>query len=71
MRDWWSNFSAHHFQKQSKCMVHQYGNYSWDLAEGQNVSEPTAGAAERPPPPRDRTPRAVGGRPAMLSPVRR
>lgn len=38
MLDWWSNFSAHHFRKQSECMVHQYGNYSWDLADQQNVS---------------------------------
>ncbi|XP_060055892.1 membrane metallo-endopeptidase-like 1 isoform X2 [Erinaceus europaeus] len=38
MLDWWSNFSAHHFRKQSECMVHQYGNYSWDLADQQNVN---------------------------------
>ncbi|KFO31778.1 Membrane metallo-endopeptidase-like 1 [Fukomys damarensis] len=38
MLDWWSNFSAQHFQEQSKCMVQQYGNYSWDLAENQNVN---------------------------------
>ena len=38
MLDWWSNFSAQHFQEQSECMVHQYGNYSWDLADDQNVS---------------------------------
>lgn len=38
MLDWWSNFSAQHFQEQAECMVHQYGNYSWDLAEQQNVS---------------------------------
>lgn len=42
MLDWWSNFSAQHFRKQSECMVYQYANYSWDLAEGQNVSEPSA-----------------------------
>ena len=40
MLDWWSNFSAQHFQKRSECMVYQYGNYSWDLAEQQNVSRP-------------------------------
>ncbi|KAF6345103.1 membrane metalloendopeptidase like 1 [Rhinolophus ferrumequinum] len=38
MLDWWSNFSAQHFRKQSECMVYQYANYSWDLAEGQNVN---------------------------------
>uniref|UniRef100_A0A8D1PJ60 Membrane metalloendopeptidase like 1 n=1 Tax=Sus scrofa TaxID=9823 RepID=A0A8D1PJ60_PIG len=38
MLDWWSNFSAQHFQEQSECMVHQYGNYSWDLADDQNVN---------------------------------
>ncbi|KAM8927932.1 membrane metallo-endopeptidase-like 1 isoform 2-T2 [Pelodytes ibericus] len=38
MFDWWSNFSAMHFKEQSRCMVHQYGNYTWDLAGGQNVS---------------------------------
>ncbi|XP_048417514.1 membrane metallo-endopeptidase-like 1 isoform X2 [Stegostoma tigrinum] len=35
---WWSNFSATHFNDQSRCMAHQYGNYTWDLAGGQNVS---------------------------------
>ncbi|XP_027460834.1 membrane metallo-endopeptidase-like 1 isoform X6 [Zalophus californianus] len=38
MLDWWSNFSAQHFRKQSECMIHQYGNYSWDLADNQNVN---------------------------------
>ncbi|XP_053546318.1 membrane metallo-endopeptidase-like 1 [Bombina bombina] len=38
MFDWWSNFSAMHFKDQSSCMVYQYGNYTWDLAGGQNVS---------------------------------
>ncbi|XP_032157607.1 membrane metallo-endopeptidase-like 1 isoform X4 [Mustela erminea] len=38
MLDWWSNFSAQHFRKQSECMVRQYGNYSWDLADNQNVN---------------------------------
>ncbi|XP_067873227.1 membrane metallo-endopeptidase-like 1 isoform X3 [Heterodontus francisci] len=36
--DWWSNFSATHFNDQSRCIAHQYGNYMWDLAGGQNVS---------------------------------
>ncbi|XP_036918026.1 membrane metallo-endopeptidase-like 1 [Sturnira hondurensis] len=38
MLDWWSNFSAQHFQTRSECMVYQYGNYSWDLAEQQKVN---------------------------------
>ncbi|CAN0570036.1 unnamed protein product [Rangifer tarandus platyrhynchus] len=38
MLDWWSNFSAQHFREQSECMVYQYGNYSWDLADDQNVN---------------------------------
>ncbi|NWH73284.1 MMEL1 protein, partial [Piaya cayana] len=38
MFDWWSNFSATHFKEQSRCMVYQYGNYTWELAGGQNVS---------------------------------
>ncbi|XP_045841007.1 membrane metallo-endopeptidase-like 1 [Meles meles] len=38
MLDWWSNFSAQHFRKQAECMVRQYGNYSWDLANNQNVN---------------------------------
>lgn len=38
MLDWWSNFSALHFKEQALCMVHQYGNYTWELAGGQNVS---------------------------------
>uniref|UniRef100_A0A670IJM7 Membrane metalloendopeptidase like 1 n=1 Tax=Podarcis muralis TaxID=64176 RepID=A0A670IJM7_PODMU len=38
MFDWWSNFSATHFKEQSRCMIYQYGNYTWELAGGQNVS---------------------------------
>ncbi|XP_076789725.1 membrane metallo-endopeptidase-like 1 isoform X2 [Arvicanthis niloticus] len=38
MLDWWSNFSARHFQQQSQCMIYQYGNFSWDLANNQNVN---------------------------------
>ncbi|XP_045426447.1 membrane metallo-endopeptidase-like 1 [Pipistrellus kuhlii] len=38
MQDWWSNFSAQHFQEQSECMVRQYGNFSWDLAEQEHVN---------------------------------
>ncbi|XP_006642009.2 membrane metallo-endopeptidase-like 1 isoform X1 [Lepisosteus oculatus] len=38
MFDWWSNYSAMHFKEQSQCMVYQYGNFTWKLAGGQNVS---------------------------------
>uniref|UniRef100_A0A9J7WVK3 Membrane metallo-endopeptidase-like 1 n=1 Tax=Cyprinus carpio carpio TaxID=630221 RepID=A0A9J7WVK3_CYPCA len=38
MYNWWSNFSAERFEDQSKCMVEQYGKFSWKLAGGQNVS---------------------------------
>uniref|UniRef100_H3BI35 Membrane metalloendopeptidase like 1 n=1 Tax=Latimeria chalumnae TaxID=7897 RepID=H3BI35_LATCH len=38
MFDWWSNYSAMHFKDQSRCMIYQYGNYTWELAGGQNVS---------------------------------
>ncbi|XP_023555294.1 membrane metallo-endopeptidase-like 1 isoform X4 [Octodon degus] len=38
MLDWWSNFSAQNFREQSECMIHQYGNYSWELAENQSVN---------------------------------
>ncbi|XP_043348443.1 neprilysin isoform X1 [Dermochelys coriacea] len=36
--DWWTPESAKHFKDQSKCMVYQYGNFSWDLAGGQHLS---------------------------------
>ncbi|TSU49999.1 Membrane metallo-endopeptidase-like 1 [Bagarius yarrelli] len=38
MYNWWSNFSAEHFEEQSKCMVQQYSKFSWKIAGGQNVS---------------------------------
>uniref|UniRef100_A0A8C6S3H1 Membrane metallo-endopeptidase-like 1 n=1 Tax=Nannospalax galili TaxID=1026970 RepID=A0A8C6S3H1_NANGA len=38
MLDWWSNFSAQHFREQSECMIHQYNNFSWDLADHHNVN---------------------------------
>lgn len=57
MLDWWTNFSAQHFQEQSECMVHQYGNYSWDLADHQNVSRPSAA----PPPPGTGSPALAPG----------
>ncbi|XP_058160587.1 LOW QUALITY PROTEIN: membrane metallo-endopeptidase-like 1 [Dasypus novemcinctus] len=38
MLDWWSNFSAQHFRDQSECMIFQYGNYTWDVADQENVN---------------------------------
>ncbi|KAM9299024.1 membrane metallo-endopeptidase-like 1 [Gastrophryne carolinensis] len=38
MFNWWSNYSAMQFKELSECMVYQYGNYTWDLAGGQNVN---------------------------------
>lgn len=38
MLDWWSNFSRPALQGAVGGMVYQYGNYSWDLADDQNVS---------------------------------
>nr|KAF6379406.1 membrane metalloendopeptidase [Myotis myotis] len=36
--DWWTQQSANNFKDQSKCMVYQYGNFSWDLAGGQHIN---------------------------------
>ncbi|XP_051637946.1 neprilysin [Manacus candei] len=36
--DWWTEESATNFKELSQCMVYQYGNFSWDLAGGQNLS---------------------------------
>ncbi|NWV35584.1 NEP protein, partial [Grantiella picta] len=36
--DWWTEKSAQNFKELSQCMVYQYGNFSWDLAGGQNLS---------------------------------
>ncbi|NXL74762.1 NEP protein, partial [Leptocoma aspasia] len=36
--DWWTEESARNFKELSQCMVYQYGNFSWDLAGGQNLS---------------------------------
>ncbi|NWV08942.1 NEP protein, partial [Ptilonorhynchus violaceus] len=36
--DWWTEESAQNFKELSQCMVYQYGNFSWDLAGGQNLS---------------------------------
>lgn len=36
--DWWTEESARNFKDLSQCMVYQYGNFSWDLAGGQQLS---------------------------------
>ncbi|MGH0166731.1 UNVERIFIED_CONTAM: hypothetical protein FKN15_051420 [Acipenser sinensis] len=38
LTDWWTQQSATRFKELSQCMVHQYGNFSWDLAGGQHLS---------------------------------
>ncbi|XP_041127018.1 neprilysin-like isoform X2 [Polyodon spathula] len=38
LSDWWTQQSATRFKELSQCMVHQYGNFSWDLAGGQHLS---------------------------------
>uniref|UniRef100_A0A8C9WAF4 Neprilysin n=1 Tax=Scleropages formosus TaxID=113540 RepID=A0A8C9WAF4_SCLFO len=38
LKDWWTPGSSRRFQELAKCMVQQYGNFSWDLANGQNLS---------------------------------
>ncbi|KAK2492910.1 hypothetical protein MC885_009191 [Smutsia gigantea] len=42
MHDWRSRRSAWRFWRQSECMIYQYGNYSWDLAEKQDTRASTA-----------------------------
>lgn len=37
LKDWWTPSSTQKFQDLSKCIVDQYGSFSWDLANGQNV----------------------------------
>uniref|UniRef100_A0A673I318 Neprilysin n=1 Tax=Sinocyclocheilus rhinocerous TaxID=307959 RepID=A0A673I318_9TELE len=37
LKDWWTKSSTQKFHELSKCIVDQYGSYSWDLANGQNV----------------------------------
>uniref|UniRef100_A0A8C1VD71 Neprilysin n=1 Tax=Cyprinus carpio TaxID=7962 RepID=A0A8C1VD71_CYPCA len=36
LKDWWTSSSTKKFHELSKCIVDQYGSYSWDLANGQN-----------------------------------
>ncbi|KTF71252.1 hypothetical protein cypCar_00048251 [Cyprinus carpio] len=37
LKDWWTSSSTKKFHELSKCIVDQYGSYSWDLANGQNA----------------------------------
>lgn len=71
MLDWWSNFSAQHFREQSQCMIYQYGNFSWDLADDQNVSVSPAVALHLHPAPApapgDKTGTRRGCTPSCLS----
>ncbi|KAI4876843.1 hypothetical protein NFI96_016975 [Prochilodus magdalenae] len=38
LKDWWTPSSTQNFQELSKCIVDQYGSFSWDLANGQNLN---------------------------------
>ncbi|XP_023677515.2 neprilysin isoform X3 [Paramormyrops kingsleyae] len=38
LKDWWTTASTERFQDLSKCIVHQYGNFSWHMASGQNIN---------------------------------
>lgn len=37
LKDWWTPGSTQRFLDLSKCIVNQYGNFSWDLANGLHV----------------------------------
>lgn len=37
LKDWWTPDSTQKFLELSKCIVNQYGNFSWDLAGGLHV----------------------------------
>uniref|UniRef100_A0A4W5R5Z8 Neprilysin n=1 Tax=Hucho hucho TaxID=62062 RepID=A0A4W5R5Z8_9TELE len=38
LKDWWTPSSTQNFVNLSKCMVDQYGSFSWDLANGLNLN---------------------------------
>uniref|UniRef100_A0A6Q2Z306 Neprilysin n=1 Tax=Esox lucius TaxID=8010 RepID=A0A6Q2Z306_ESOLU len=38
LKDWWTPSSTQKFVELSKCMVDQYGSFSWDLANGLNLN---------------------------------
>uniref|UniRef100_A0AAZ3Q1E7 Neprilysin n=1 Tax=Oncorhynchus tshawytscha TaxID=74940 RepID=A0AAZ3Q1E7_ONCTS len=38
LKDWWTPSSTQNFVNLSKCIVDQYGSFSWDLANGLNLN---------------------------------
>ncbi len=38
LKDWWTPSSTQKFHELSKCIVDQYGSYSWDLANGHSIT---------------------------------
>uniref|UniRef100_A0A8P4K8T2 Neprilysin n=1 Tax=Dicentrarchus labrax TaxID=13489 RepID=A0A8P4K8T2_DICLA len=38
LKDWWTPDSTQRFLELSKCIVNQYGNFSWDLANGLHLN---------------------------------
>uniref|UniRef100_A0A3Q1ILH9 Neprilysin n=1 Tax=Anabas testudineus TaxID=64144 RepID=A0A3Q1ILH9_ANATE len=38
LKDWWTPDSTQRFLELSKCIVDQYGNFSWDLANGLHLN---------------------------------
>uniref|UniRef100_A0A3Q3C405 Neprilysin n=1 Tax=Haplochromis burtoni TaxID=8153 RepID=A0A3Q3C405_HAPBU len=38
LKDWWTPDSTQRFLELSKCIVDQYGNFSWDLASGLHLN---------------------------------
>uniref|UniRef100_A0A8C6KAH5 Neprilysin n=1 Tax=Nothobranchius furzeri TaxID=105023 RepID=A0A8C6KAH5_NOTFU len=38
LKDWWTPDSTHRFLQLSKCIVDQYSNFSWDLANGLHLN---------------------------------
>uniref|UniRef100_A0AAQ5XV23 Neprilysin n=1 Tax=Amphiprion ocellaris TaxID=80972 RepID=A0AAQ5XV23_AMPOC len=38
LKDWWTSDSTRRFLELSKCIVDQYGNFSWDLASGLHLN---------------------------------
>ncbi|KAG1955359.1 neprilysin isoform a [Pimephales promelas] len=38
LKDWWTPSSTQKFHELSKCIVDQYGSFSWDLANRQNLN---------------------------------
>uniref|UniRef100_A0A3Q3WI10 Neprilysin n=1 Tax=Mola mola TaxID=94237 RepID=A0A3Q3WI10_MOLML len=38
LKDWWTPDSTHRFLELSKCIVNQYSNFSWDLANGLHLN---------------------------------